>query len=121
MLTRIQTFIETGDQKINDIQVRFNKRSDIFYRDDTAQSELELSDDVDYSADREQFGNQYYEVEAKFNELLHPAVGPPLSGQSSSHSSSSRHSHVSPNLRHSSTHIKLSVISLPTFEGKTTS
>jgi hypothetical protein len=27
MLTRIQAFIETGDQKINDVQVRFNKLS----------------------------------------------------------------------------------------------
>jgi hypothetical protein len=45
MPSRIQTFIETGDQKINDIQVRFNKLPNIFSRYDTAQSELESSDD----------------------------------------------------------------------------
>ena len=50
MLTCIQSFIDTCDQKINDIQVRFNKLPDIFCRYDTAQSELELSDDVDHSA-----------------------------------------------------------------------
>jgi len=30
MLTRIQAFMDTGDQKIIDIQVRFNKLPDIF-------------------------------------------------------------------------------------------
>jgi len=94
MLTRIQTFIDTGDQKINDIQVRFNKLPDIFSRYDTAQSELELSDDVDHSGDREQFENQYYQVEAKFNELLHPVVDSPQSSHSSSQSSSSRHTRL---------------------------
>jgi len=103
MLTRIQAFIDTGDQKIIDIQVRFNKLPDIFCRYDTAQSELELSDDVDHSDDRAQFENQYYQVEARFNELLHPVVGSPQSSHSSSQSSTSRHTHVS---HHSSTHIK---------------
>jgi hypothetical protein len=84
-------------------------------------SELELFDDVDHSVDREQFDDQYFAVKAKFNELLHPTVGPTLSRHSSSLDSSSRHSHVSTNSRHSSTHIKLPVISLPTFEGETTS
>ena len=117
MLTRLQNFIDTGDQKLNDIQVRFNKLPDIFCRYDTAQSELELSDDVDHSDDREQFEIQYYQVEAKFNELLHPVVDSPQSNHRSQ-SSSSRHTHVS---HHSSTHIKLPVILLPTFEGETTS
>jgi len=73
MLTRIQHFIEAGEHKINEIQVRFNKLSDIFNRYDTAQSELELLDDTDHSGDRELFENQYYEVEARFIEILHPA------------------------------------------------
>jgi len=94
MLTRIQAFIDTGDQKIIDIQVRFNKLSDIFCRYDTAQSELELSDDVDHSDDREQFEIQYYQVEARFNELLHPVVDSPQSSHSSSQSSSSRHTRL---------------------------
>jgi hypothetical protein len=53
MLSRIQTFIETGEQKTHEIQVRFNKLPDIFTRYDNAQSELELSDDTDHFADRE--------------------------------------------------------------------
>jgi len=47
MLSRIQNFIEAGDQNINEIQVRFNKLPDIFNRHDTAQGALELSDDID--------------------------------------------------------------------------
>jgi len=62
MLTRIQHFIEAGEHKINEIQVRFDKLSDIFNRYDTAQSELELSEDTDLSGDRELFENQYYHV-----------------------------------------------------------
>ena len=58
MLSRIQNVIEIGDQKINDIQVRFNKLLDIFNRYDIAQSELELSDDTDHTGDRELFENQ---------------------------------------------------------------
>ena len=53
MLSRIQNFVEVGDHKINEIQVMFNKLPDIFKRYDTAQSELELSDDTDHSGDRE--------------------------------------------------------------------
>jgi hypothetical protein len=52
MLTRIQHYIEAGEHKINEIQVRFDKLSDIFNRYDTAQSELELVDDTDHSGDR---------------------------------------------------------------------
>jgi hypothetical protein len=36
MLSRIQTFIEVGDQKLNNIQVRLKKLPDIFNRYDTA-------------------------------------------------------------------------------------
>jgi hypothetical protein len=64
MLSRMQDFIEVGDHKINEIQVMFNKLPDIFKRYDTAQSELELSDDTDHSGDRELFETQYYQVEA---------------------------------------------------------
>jgi hypothetical protein len=84
MLTRIQAFIETGDQKVNDIQVRFNKLSDIFCRYNTAQNELELSDDIDHSADQEQCETQYYQVEARFHELLYAVGEPPQSKLSSS-------------------------------------
>ena len=83
MLSRIQNFIEVGDHKTNEIQKRFNKLPDIFNRYDTAQSELELSDDTDHSGDRELFEKQYFEVKAKFNELLHPVVDRALSRRSS--------------------------------------
>jgi hypothetical protein len=116
MLSRIQNFIETGYQKINDIHVRFNKLPDIFSRYDTAQSELELSDDVDHSGDQEQFENQYYQVEARFSE---PVVESTQSSHSSSQSSSSGRKNVSPRSHASSAHIKLPVISLPIYEGDT--
>jgi hypothetical protein len=117
MLSRIQNFIETGDQKLNDIQVRFNKLPDIFNRYDTAQSELELSDDADHSGDRELFEEQYYQVEAKFNELLRPVVELPQPRHSSSRSSSSECRNNSPRSHGGNVHIKLPIISLPTFDG----
>jgi len=48
-LTRMQIFFETGDSKVNDIQVRFDELPNIYNMFETAQSELELSDDTDYS------------------------------------------------------------------------
>ena len=117
MLSRIQNFIEAGDHKINEIQVRFNKLPDIFNRYYTAQREMELTDNTDHTSDRELFENQYYQFKAKFNELLHPVVDPPLSRHSSQHSSLSGHSNNSPRLHASSAHIKLPVTALPTFEG----
>jgi len=116
MLSRIQYFIEVGDHNINEIQVRFNKLPDIFNRNDTAQSKLELSDDTDHSGDRELFEAQYYQVEAKFSGLLHPLIEQPFSRRSSPRSSLSGHSNQSPRSHVSSTHIKLPVIALPTFE-----
>jgi hypothetical protein len=117
MLSRIQVFINAGEQKVNDIQVRFNKLSDIFSRYDIAQSELESSDDTDHSGDRESFEDQYYQVEAKCNELLHPLLELPKSRQYSSEGSSSASRNNSPRSHSSSVHIKLPVISLPTFDG----
>ena len=94
------------------------KLPDIFNRYDIAQSELELSDDTDHTGDRELFENQYYQVEAKFNELLHPVMDPP-SRRSSPRSSLSGHSNHTPRSHTSSTHIRLPTIALPTFEGDT--
>ena len=121
MLLLIQTFIEIGDEKIHEIQVRFNKLPDIFTRYDNAQGELELSDDTDHFGDKELFENQFYQVEAKFNELLHPVVSPHPSRQSSPRSSLSGHSNQSPLSHSSSTLIRLPTIALPTFEGDTCS
>jgi DNA repair exonuclease SbcCD ATPase subunit len=70
-LTRMQTFIETGDRKPNDMQVRSEELSNVYNKFETAQTELELFDDVDHSADRQKFEDQYFAVTAKFNELLH--------------------------------------------------
>ena len=79
-LTRMQKFIETGDRKLNDMQVRFEELSNIYNKFETVQSEQELFGDVDLSADRLQFEDQYFAVKAKFNELLHIAVGPHCRG-----------------------------------------
>ena len=116
-LTRMQTFIESGDRKVNEIQVRFDDLQGIFDRYDTAQIELELSDDSDHSIDK-QFEDQYYETKAKFTELLHPVVeshsrfnSPPGSISDQGHSVHSNNN----------THIKLPTIALPTFAGDTCS
>ena len=61
----MQNFIESGDRKVNEIQVRFDDLPGIFNRYDTAQNELELLDDTDHSGDRELFETQYYEVKGK--------------------------------------------------------
>jgi hypothetical protein len=116
MLTRIQHFNEAGEHKIHEIQVRFDKLSDIFSRYDTAQSELELSD-TDHSGDRELFENQYYHVEARFHEFLHPVVEPPLSRDSSTPSSLSGHNNSPQSL--GSPNIKLPTITLPILDGET--
>ena len=119
-LTRMQSFIDTCKRKLNDIQVRFDELPNIYNKFETAQCELELSDDIDHSLDRQQFEDQYFEVKAKFNELLHPVVEPPRSRHSSPRSSLSGNSN---NTRrsHVSSHIRLPTIALPTFEGNTCS
>ena len=53
----------------------------IFNKYESAQDELECLDEADYSVDKEEFEIQYYQVEAKFNEHLHPLVEPPRSRQ----------------------------------------
>jgi hypothetical protein len=63
----MQNFIETGDRKLNDIQVRFEELPRILDKFETAQNELECSDDADYSGDRESFEEQSYQIKAKFN------------------------------------------------------
>jgi len=65
----MQKFIESGDRKVNEILVRFHDLQGIFDRQDTAQNELELSDDTDHFGDREPFENEYYEFKAQFSEI----------------------------------------------------
>jgi hypothetical protein len=50
-LTCMQTFIGTGDSKLNNIQVRFDELPSILNKFETAQNELEWSDDTDHSTD----------------------------------------------------------------------
>jgi hypothetical protein len=66
-LTRMQTFIQSGDLKIHDIKVRFEELPRMFNKFDTAQDELELGDDMDHSSDGEVFERQYFEIKARFN------------------------------------------------------
>jgi hypothetical protein len=101
------------------IQVRFEELPNIYNKFELAQSELELFDEVDHSTDRQQFENQYFDVKAKFNEILHPVVESLVPRCSSPRSSVSQHSNTSPRSRHSSTHIKLPTIALQTFDGDT--
>jgi len=76
-LTRQQNFHEAGDLKVNAIKVRLDKLPTILNKYESAQDKLECLDEADYSLDREEFENQYYQVEAKFNEILHPVMDPP--------------------------------------------
>jgi hypothetical protein len=116
-LTRMQTFIESGEHKVHEIEVRSEELPRIFNKYDIVQEELELQDNTDHSDDRQQFEVKYFEVKAKFNELLHPEVDPPWS-RHSLHSGVSEHSDH-PRRSHASSNIKLPAISLPIFEGNT--
>ena len=117
-LTRLQTLIDSGDLKVHDIKVRLDKLPSILSKFESAQDELECLDDADYSLDREEFENQYCNIEARFHELLHPVVEPPLSRHSSTSSSLSGHSDI-PQVHGGSPNIKLPTITLPTFDGET--
>jgi len=119
-IKRMQTFVETGDRKLIDVQVRFDELPTIYSKFETAQSELELSDDIDYSVNRQQFEAQCFEVKANFIEILHPVMDP-LSRSSTPRCSGSGHSNQTPWSHTSSTHIRLPTIALPTFEGDTCS
>jgi len=113
----MQTFIDSGDLKLNELKVRLDKLPRILCKYESAQDELECLDKADYSLDREEFENQYYHVEARFHELLHPMVEPPLSRHSSTPSSLSGHNN-SPQ-SHGSPNIKLPTITLPIFDSET--
>jgi len=57
-LRSMQTLIQTADRNLNDIQVRFDELPNIYNKFETAQSELDLTDDTLYSVDRQQFEDQ---------------------------------------------------------------
>jgi len=54
----MQSFIETGDLKVNEFQVMFDDLQGIFDRYDTTQNELELFDVTDHLGGRELFENR---------------------------------------------------------------
>jgi len=110
------SFIDTGEIKLNDIHVRFDELPNIYNKIGTADCELELSDDNDYSLRRQKFEDHYFEVKAKFNELLHPVVKPSRSRHSSLRSSLSGNSNNTPR-----SYINLPTIALPIFEWDTCS
>jgi hypothetical protein len=105
-LSRVQTFIESGEHKVHQIEVRFEELPRIFNKFDTVQKELELQDDMDHSDDRNQFEAQYFEVKARCNELLHPVVEPLESKQASPTSSESKKSNQTRRSHTSSSNIK---------------
>ena len=109
----MHAFIASGDSKINEIQLRFDNLQGIFHRYDTAQNELELSDDTDHFRDRELFENLFNEVKSKFSELLHPVIDTQRSRNTSLRSSRSSHSNYFTRSHTSSMLIKLPTIALP--------
>jgi len=109
----LHAFIASGDSRLNEIQVRFDDLQGIFHRYDTAQNELELSFNTDHFGDRELFEYQYYEVKAKFSELLHPVIDTQRSRNTSLRSSRSSHSNYFTRSHTSSMLIKLPTIALP--------
>jgi hypothetical protein len=111
--TRTQTYIENHENKFHELKVRRDKLADIWPKYETVQQELECYDDADHSADREQFENHYYYVQAKFSELLQQTVSPP---RSRSNSDNEGQHNCSGGFNNS--HVKLPTITLPTFSGK---
>ena len=110
--TRLQKYIESGDRKFNQLQIRYDELPVIVSEFKVAQSELETLDDQDHEADRAQFEEQYFDVKEKFMELLYPKHANNLSDSpASSRSSRSTQS------THNSSYVKLPSIELPSFDG----
>ena len=68
-LTRIQKYIESGERKFNQLQIRYDELPVIVSEFKAAQSELETLDNQDYEGDRAQFEEQYFDVKEKFVEF----------------------------------------------------
>jgi len=111
----MQTFIEAGDRKPNEIEVRFDELPSIFKKFETAKNERDCSGDTDHSIDRQQFEYQYCYVKASFNEFLHFIVSPPRSRHCSPGSYPSDHGNNVSRSHSGSTHIKLPIIKLSTY------
>ena len=105
---------------MHDLQVRYEELRNILCKFETAQNELETTDDVDYSLDRESFEQQYFQVKANFIELLHPADNQGRSADNQGQlDNASEHgsNHSSGVNRASKSHVKLPSIQLPSYDG----
>jgi hypothetical protein len=103
--------LASGEHKLNELQVRYDELPVIYNKYDSAQNELEISDDDDHSMDREAFEEQYYEIKARFLDLLHPVET--LNGLDNV----VEHNVSSTSSTSGSNHIRLPTIELPTFTG----
>jgi len=98
-LTRMQTFIETGDRKLNDIQVRFEELPNIFNKFEAAQSELELSDDTDHSVENNNLKNNILRLrQSSMNSytpwLIHHFLGTALHAAACQGTTITPHNHL---------------------------
>jgi len=115
-LTRLQNFIETGERKLHELQARYEELPNIFRKFEIAQNELQITDDGDYSLDRESFEQHYFQLKAKFIELLHPVDS---QGQSADNAFEPGNNQL-PGLNHARhSRVKLPSIQLPTYDGTT--
>jgi len=122
-LTCLQNFIEVSECKLHDLQVRYEELPNILCKFETAQNELEITDDSDYSLGRESFEQQYFQVKAKFIELLHPAdtQGRSADNQGQSDNVSEPGNNQLPGLNHARhSYVKLPTIQLPSYDGTIT-
>ena len=69
-LTRLQNFLETSDLMFNENKFRLDDLPSILNKYEFAHDELEGLEEADLSLDREEFENQYYQFEDKFNEIF---------------------------------------------------
>src|SRR5215472_15024419 len=115
MLSRMQTFIDSGNTDVHQIQVRCNKLPDILSKYEAAQEELECYDEADHTDDRAAFELQYYTVDAKFQELLCPTESRSSLGVPDN--TSAQGSNAARSTPPSNQHIKLPTIQIPSFDG----
>jgi hypothetical protein len=128
-LTRIQNFIESGERKFNQLQIRYEELPTLKSQFEAAQIELESAlEDTDQSADRELFEEQYYFVKEKLTELMYPHDVFTIADNLSAHisrSGSPQSNHSSKSNRSTQTvsqptyQVKLPSIELPSFDGTT--
>ena len=59
----MKNVFETTDLKVNEIKIRLNKLPSIASKYESAQDELEYLDEASYSLNREEFENQFRQVD----------------------------------------------------------